>query len=198
MLSYKKVYNIYNIKKEWFQLQNSGCLSSPFQTFEFMKRVWIYFYPYYIVERLYPLFYVFYNDEKCVLIMPLVKHIGQNKVELIGHPNGFEYCDVITSDTKYIKEALSILGKIYDRLVCYKVLEETCLWKMIGSCAEHHHVINNVCINYGNDYDTYNKSLSKSVRQNIRTAYNRLNTDCKSLKLNVLMGGGITLIINHF
>lgn len=37
-------------------------------------------------------------------------------------------------------------------------------------------------------YDDYIGSLSKSVRQNIRTAYNRLNRDAHKLKLNICFG----------
>ena len=45
-----------------------------------------------------------------------------------------------------------------------------------------------VCINLGSDYDTYYQSLSKHARQNIRTAYNRLNRDEKTYTFHVVQG----------
>ena len=50
--------------------------------------------------------------------------------------------------------------------------------------------IENVKIAFNNGYSEWINGLSKSVRQNVRTAYNRLNTDGRMLKMHMVSGGG--------
>lgn len=46
-------------------------------------------------------------------------------------------------------------------------------------------ITNNISIGFGSDYESWFKTLSSSVRQNIRTAYNRLNSDGCSLSVEI-------------
>ena len=83
-----------------------------------------------------------------------------------------------------------MMAQDYDTLNCNKVLESSVLYTALKDEVEISRTLNNVCINFGDDFEAYNKSLSKSTRQNLRTAYNRLNTDGKSLEFKVMVGGG--------
>lgn len=191
MLSCKKTYNIYSIKNEWIELQNKGALNTPFQEYEYVKRAWKLFYPYYLTRKCLACFYSFYEDGHCVMILPVVHYLISRKAELLLCVNGLNYCDVLALDESYVKLALAMMSKEYDSLRCSNVLENSLLFSALKDRLSSDYIENNVCIHFGEDYDAYNKSLSKSVRQNLRTAYNRLSTDNKALEFRVLMGGVI-------
>lgn len=194
MLTCKKTYNISTIKKDWISLQEKGGLHTPFQDYDYMKRTWKLLYPYYLKKNYMGKFYSFYDDGECVMIVPIAHYLRKRHAELLANVNGLNYCDVLVKDEKYIKSALAMMAQDYDTLNCNKVLESSVLYTALKDEVEISRTLNNVCINFGDDFEAYNKSLSKSTRQNLRTAYNRLNTDGKSLEFKVMVGGGVNLI----
>lgn len=185
MLSCKKTYSIYSIKNEWIELQNKGALNTPFQEYEYVKRAWKLFYPYYLTRKCLAYFYSFYEDGHCVMILPVVHYLISRKAELLLCVNGLNYCDVLALDESYVKLALAMMSKEYDSLRCSNVLENSLLFSALKDRLSSDYIKNNVCIHFGEDYDAYYKSLSKSVRQNLRTAYNRLSTDNKALEFKL-------------
>lgn len=195
MLTCKKTYNILNVKNDWLALQEKGGLHTPFQEYDYMQRTWKLLYPYYLKKRYVGRFYSFYDNGECVMIVPIAHYLRKRHAELLANVNGLNYCDVLVKDEKYIKPALAIMAQDYDTLSCNKVLENTPLYSVLKDEVEITRTCNNVCIHFGDDYEAYNRSLSKSTRQNLRTAYNRLNTDGKKLSFSVLVGGGVILLI---
>lgn len=189
-MQYKRSYNIHSLKEDWRELEKSGYCTSPFQTYDFMQRAWLYFYPYYLKNKYIPEFYSFYVEGKCVMIAPLVRFFNKRKAQIFGYVNGFNYTDIIVSDPKYIDEAFGILKSRIDILECHRLLESSLLWNCYKDKIANDSVVNNVCIHFGEDFGSYNKSLSKSTRQNLRTAYNRMVSDGKSLTFKVLSGNG--------
>lgn len=187
---YKKYYNIVSLKRDWLELEKKGSCSSPFQTYGFMQRAWLYFYPYYLKNKYIPEFYSFYVEGKCVMIVPLVRYINQQRAQIFGYVNGFNYTDIVVSEPQYIDEAFRLLKSEIDVLECYRVLESSSLWNRYKGTISKDVAIKNVSIGFGDDYGLYVKSLSKSTRQNLRTAYNRMNTDGKALDFRVLSGNG--------
>ncbi len=199
MLTYKKTYNIHTIKNEWLSLQNSGALNSPFQEYEYIKISSSLFFPYYISNKYIAMFYTFYEDGECVMILPLVKYLKGRRAELFANVNGLNYCDILSKDKKYILPALRLLTKEYDgSIYCNNILESSQLYSILSNLNIDNRTINNVCISFGEDYSVYNKSLSKSTRQNLRTAYNRLDTDGRNIELKVLYGGDKSLDYKPF
>ena len=188
MLTFKKTYNINRLKNDWIALQQKGGLNSPFQEYEYMKRTWKLLYPYYLKGKFVARFYSFYDEGECVMILPIVHYFAGRKAELLANVNGLNYCDVLSVDKRYIKPALDIVAQDYDLLECSKVLESSLLYSALEATLSVKRTINNVCIHFGEDYDVYNKMLSKSTRQNLRTAYNRLNADGRLLEFKVLVG----------
>lgn len=188
MLSCKKTYNINILKNDWIELQKKGGLNTPFQEYEYMKRTWQLLYPYYLKGKFVPRFYSFYDEGECIMILPSIHYWNSRKAELLLNVNGLNYCDVLVLDERYIKQALILVAKDYDSLICNKVLESSLLYSALKDTLSADQTVNNVCIHFGDNYEVYNKSLSKSTRQNLRTAYNRLNTDSKSLIFKVLIG----------
>lgn len=190
MLTCKKTYNIFAIKKDWIALQEKGGLHTPFQEYDYMQRTWKLFYPYYLKKKFVGRFYSFYDEGECVMIVPVAHYLKGRDAELLANVNGLNYCDVLVADEKYVKPALAMMAKDYDTLSCSKVLERSLLYSAMKDSVDADRTMNNVCINFEDDYEAYNKSLSKSTRQNLRTAYNRLNSDGKELSFKVMFGGG--------
>lgn len=199
-MQYKRFYNIHSLKEDWLELEKNGCCTSPFQTYDYMKCAWLYFYPYYLKNKYIPEFYSFYVEGKCVMILPLVRFVNKRKAQIFGYVNGFNYTDIIVSNPKYIGDAFRMLKSRIDILECHRVLESSSLWNCFKDKIAEDSVANNVCIHFGEDFGSYNKTLSKSTRQNLRTAYNRMKSDGKSLTFKVLYGnGGVNCkIMHHF
>lgn len=197
-MTIKKIYNIQTIKKDWLSLQDSGALNSPFQEYEYIKLSYKLFFPYCIHRKYLAMFYAFYEDGVCVMILPLVKYLKGRSAELFANEDGLNYCDVLVQDKKYILPALKLLANEHNYLYCNKVLESSLLYSISKDLNVDNKTINNVCISFGEDYSVYNKSLSKSTRQNLRTAYNRLDTDGRNIELKVLYGGDKSLDYKPF
>lgn len=192
MLTIKTNCLLCKLRKEWEYLQNESIISSPYQNYSFLKTVIRYFYPYYFIKKSLPLFYSFYNEEGiCVAIIPVLKRIFKNQVTLLLDAEGFAYCDILSLNPEYAKEAISMLLDKYDKFVFNKVLAQSKTMEAIRGCCDNglYCVTNCVCIDYGNDYDAYLKSLSKSTRQNLRTAYNRLEKGEHKMEFVVTRGG---------
>lgn len=198
MLICKKTYNISTIKKYWIALQENGGLQTPFQEYDYMQRTCNLLYPYYLKKKYVGRFYSFYEDGECVMIIPVAHYLGKRHAELLANVNGLNYCDVLVRDEKYIKPALALMSQDYDTVSCNKVQDNSLLYAAMKDEVKISRTQNNVCINFGNDFEAYNRSLSKSTRQNLRTAYNRLNTDGKRLTFKVLIGGGDNIYYQPF
>ncbi|MBQ0022287.1 MAG: GNAT family N-acetyltransferase [Prevotellaceae bacterium] len=185
----KKTYNINSIRKEWIELQSKGGLNTPFQDFFYLKRTSKLLYPYYFRKKYMACFYCFYDDGVCVMIVPIAKYLNCRKAELLANVNGLNYCDVLVKNVKYIKPALAMLKSDYDVLMCNKVLDSSLLYLEMKESIGDDFILNNVCVNFDDDYERFNKSLSKSTRQNLRTAYNRINTDGRAMEFKTFRGG---------
>lgn len=188
-MTYKVIFNLYKIEAEWRTIQSRSVSVTPFQNFDYMIRTWKYMYPYYIVKKYVPVFFVFYENDEPVVIFPFVKYICSGDLELFGNVNGFNYCDALYVKPSFLVQALSLLKNKIRNVYFYRVQENSGLYTVLSNNVKNDAITNNVQIIFGNNYEQYNKSLSKSTRQNLRTSYNRLVTDRKEYKLNVYKGG---------
>lgn len=110
------------------------------------------------------------------------KTIGQNKGYYFIGRNGYsDYLNFIYDDfsEEAADEILTYLKKKYGYKNCYleAILESTNLYKYIHS---KYKIINNIGVYCAElvlpeNFANYKKKLSKSMRQNIRTAFNRQN-----------------------
>lgn len=188
MLTCKKTYNIVALKKDWILLQEKGGLHTPFQDYDYMRRTWMLFWPYCFTKKYIVRFYSFYDDSECVMIVPVAHYLGMRCAELLGNVNGFNYCDVLVADEKYIKPALAMMVRDYDTLICNKVLERSLLYKAIKDSLAEDNASPCVYIDF-DTYEDYYSSLSKNMRKNLKNAYNRVKTDGISIDLRVYKGG---------
>jgi hypothetical protein len=97
--------------------------------------------------------------------------------------SSFDSCDLIYNE-KYSKEKISsalmqILNNVDKEVLFEYVIDDSLLCKILLNSKNTVIIQEKDCgrINFTNDYNEYYNSLSKSSRQNLRTAYNRLKTD---------------------
>lgn len=161
-----------SIKSDWERLYRLTPEVSPFLHPDAFSIAYRYFYPYYLIWRTVPIFVVFSDEFKVRAIVPLLKSKG--KYHLFGDVNGFNECGLLYDDCTMLPEVISLLRRCFGNVEFMKIDERSPLSGYKGSKTKES---KNVDIRFDESFDDYFKGLSKSVRQNIRTAYNRLNTD---------------------
>lgn len=182
-IRYKK-YHILFPYTDWEFIYSKSDYTSPFVSPEIMRLAITNFYPYYITKFQYPTTLIIYDNEIPVFGCVLVVSIFKRNVEIFGNETGFNFCSPIWIDEKYIPVGLELLQRLYGNITLHKIREDN----PILFYSSHDSVINRPSVNISFDhcYDLYFNSLTKSVRQNIRTAYNRLHTDGQSLNFIAL------------
>lgn len=127
------------------------------------------------------------------VLCPLAVDSRRKEIFLLGDFSAVGYCDLIYAPGMTDEQFGTALNGIKSRypdhvLKLNKVNERSALCGYLlrhgASVAESECV----CVSLGDDYDTYYKSLSKHSRQNIRTAYNRMNRDGKTYTFKIIQG----------
>lgn len=176
-MEFKSFWSIYKVKKEWLQLIKKQS-KDIYQTYDFNKLCYLYRITSISNIKKFNIlcdFIVGYEDNKPVCIAPLVIDRKPTKcIRLLGHGTNAGYLDFIYKEAKYVPKMLEYINEKYKNynIEFIFVKEESPLTKMLKSSES----FNNYAI-FIKDYETYFSSLSKSTRQNIRTAYNRLEKD---------------------
>lgn len=143
-----------------------------------------YFYPYYIVNRCLPLFLLFYEHDSIKAIAPMLKY-SNGRMELFGFANGFNESGMVFESERILPECIRLIKEMYGQVEFLKIDERS---PLVAFAQYDAHSTSNAEIRFGNDFDEYFKKLSKSVRQNIRTAYNRLSSDDNTVEIKVFAG----------
>lgn len=178
----EKTESFNEIEEVWNELYRGNKLAKYYQSSEYMRTSWENLAPYRFILRVKPVFYIFSQDKKAIFILPLFKEIFRNKYVLYGRKAGLGYLDGIYRDNISIDD----ITKCFDALKT----------KVQGISIDVEHVRESVPFgkwllkNGGriseegctelmlpDSYEDYYGSLSKHMKQNIRTAYNRLKTD---------------------
>lgn len=190
VLKISKTYWLPKLKSQWIKLYSANTNLSAFQAYEFVLRFWRNYYVYCIRRREIPVFYLIEEEDEPRFIAPLCKKADGTYV-IFGSENGCEYCDFIYAIDADVHHYVSVLMlKIKAPIVFQRVRESSKLYeacKRISGFRQGPSIVN-VNIALPERHTDYIKSLSKSMRQNIRTAYNRLNKDGHKLSLMTLHG----------
>lgn len=184
MITFTKTKSFSKIEKIWNELYVQKSNISYYQSTAYMKTLWNNLFLYRVLLRVSTLFFVFYIDDKPTFILPLFKKIGEKRYVLYGLKAGVGYLDAmyednISNDT--IDECFNIIKRDlkYSLIHFEHVRKDTKLGQWLVSkggsvskegCTE---------ILLPDVYEDYYNSLSKHMKQNIRTSYNRLRTDEK-------------------
>lgn len=168
-----------------------------FQSLEIQKayfsRAWIYGFK----SKKIPCTYVVSLDKQPLLLFPALASTAG--IQLAGSTNGIcSLCPIYLGEPERYEEILMFClqnlpaAKIeMDRVLTdsktARILESINNWATVESV-----VTDNVRIPFETGYDEWHSRLRKSVRQNLRTAYNRLRTDGFSMRFEMHMGGCIS------
>ena len=183
------------VEKEWRNLYNDSQFISPYMSYDFQKeykkKLWTSrktFFSKYIV-------YKAYENENLIAIIPLLKI--KDKIYIAGDFRATGYLDFIYSDNITDVEldnlVKSFLTFMKDRELHFNKINQTSrLYKILNEITQSKklNVSQKTCVNiaFGKHYDEYFSKLSKSTRQNIRTAHNRLNREGKSILVETYIG----------
>jgi hypothetical protein len=172
--------NIFRLKKHWDTLN-----PNEYNSFAFWKLIWLRS-PIYLLPRTSSLVFLeVIENSTPVLIIPLCKKLGKNKFFSFSRYNGtfkfdfiYNKCTTTTQLAKYIDFALNhlnaseiILDKIISGSKTHSALQnlQSIKFKEFGTKS--------ISIENITEYNLWYNSLSKNSRQNLRTAYNRINSD---------------------
>ena len=168
---------------------------SIFQSAEMERCYFVNSLVYSIPKRMIPQTISVFDDDNIVLIIPAL--LNASKLELAGHANGMcELSPIYFKGTTennlkyYFKYFLDTTG--YSEYNFTKIRESTQLSHIISDGIVGYDISaiskENVFIDFFDGHDEWFNSLSKNVRQNIRTAYNRLEKDGKEIRIEVYHG----------
>lgn len=179
-----------------------SCDSSPFQKYQVVNSVCN---PFFAVryKAIVKHFAVFYQEVPSLIASFRYYYNNDDDCSVLGSQECFDIVDFVYSDVEF-DILVDLFKALFDHVKhsgktnvefnwmpsdtrTKSVLIKLCEDKVLRCDFEP---INNVKIPIFkfNSYDMYIRSLSKSVRQNIRTAYNRINRDNCLLDLNVYYG----------
>lgn len=160
---------------------------------------------YAVPKRMRPCTLSVLEDNDPVLVFPALA--SNSSIELAGHANGMcelspIYFKGSENDLKrYLKFFLDTSG--YREYMLTRIRESTKVNCTLAEGFAGYDISvtskDNVSIDFSGGYDAWFQSLSKSARQNLRTAYNRLDKDGATVRLEV--GSGAQLprsLMNRF
>lgn len=178
------------IEKVWDELYKGNVRLSPFMSYEFQKnyraRLW------FSKVRFGMIYYCFQFSEENhpICIVPLITKNNKD-FYIAGDFCATGYLDFVYTDRferAKFSEVIQILQKkLGGCLHLNKINQSSILGEYLLQNYDNH---SNICVNIslGDSFESYYKRLKKSVRQNIRTAHNRLVREEKSIRLDVAIG----------
>lgn len=184
MLTLRKSNIWHKIEKDWESIYNQMKGASPFQSPEVMKICYINFWPYYFVRKEIPEFIIVYDDDQPVFGLALTRKILSKEATLWGKDTGYNSCSPIWMSVNYIRPCMQLVLKEYDIIIMQKVHPENPILSEVNALNLKDY--DAVKIDISIPYEDYYNSLTKSSRQNLRTAYNRMKTDNQDLEFRVL------------
>ncbi len=176
----------------WDSIIRSNPVLSPYQSIDFLLK-------YKKTARLgrKRLFYsnrIFKIDiDGQVVFVPLSIDRIKKSVYLLGDFSAVGYCDLVYNSNITPEVFSSVLAALRQHFKGYtfkfnKINEKTQFCQYLLSIGQPRLEIECVNLPLGDDANSYYNMLSKNARQNIRTAYNRLNRDEKSFDFEVISG----------
>jgi len=182
MIEVQKFDDISQIRDAWAALNKENKDICVYQSLKYNELIMDNINPYRLILRMTPVFFAFSEHDKPILIVPLFKSVLNSRYSVFGSKAGGGYLDFIYGDTltaDKLAECLRILRDRYGiRNIYVSHVRSTTVLGRYAVCngAE---ISETPCsaILLPEKYEDYYGSLSKNTRQNIRTAYNRLNKD---------------------
>ena len=180
------------LKKDWNRLYAAGKNLPPYMDYGFQKAYKKYLWVSFNRIGFRYLCYAAVKDGEIICIIPVIERKGKRYLGGDWSPTGhldFVYAQDITEET--LQEIVAALKKTVGTLRINKLPEGSKLNQLLSRTYKAADTPK-TCVNipFGDDYDGYFACLSKSVRQNNRTAKNRLAREGKTFRVETFVGGG--------
>lgn len=182
--------SINGLAEKWKQLEDTV---SPFQTFEINNAVWQSRLFYYVRQKLTFVYAEVLDDGVTRLIAPLCKS-SKGEYSSLSSINGLRNYDFVYSHFEAPEKIDYYTAALLDSLkgpVQFDCVREDSPIVRYAMSNQHISTVEQLeqgAIYFGNSYGEYHSSLSKNTRQNLRTAYNRMNTDNRKYSFEVFNG----------
>lgn len=182
-----------DIKLIWDRLYKSGIEMSFFQSFEWNAALETNFYRKKEHYKGHKLLYMVFNE---CLILPLVVDYRKKKICLLGQEEPSDYLSFIYAvyNPEAIAEAITVVLNKFPgyQLILDKINQNNPMTKKLQEGIDTISITEIekecVCIPTKKEYASFYESLSKSTRQNYRTAKNRLKRDKCSYQVRIKTG----------
>lgn len=181
------------LRKDWLRLNENNSHVSPFQQWalhDIIARHYLFFF---LAQREWPCYFAFYKGKEMIMIAPLCKRYTMRGISYYSFGatptiafQDFIYGDDLTEDD--MKECLELLYRKCKKLSFYNLPAESLLLKVLKKDKEPQKQNINFTIPLNVSYENYYNALDKHVRQNVRTAYNRMKTDEKTWQVELIEG----------
>ena len=184
----EKVKNIKAVRDVWISLQNDNEKMGPFQYYQYYDVICRHNILYRLKERSVPEIYLIKTDGGDVkMIAPLCRLLGKERgYKILGNGQAatldFIYSGRIT-DEEITQCLIALKETLKGRLYLTRVKPES---RLLNSpmISDPENPIKFVSVHFKDGYDEFWGRLSKSTKQNIRTAYNHLKTDNKGFEFS--------------
>ena len=169
---------------------------SPFLYFDYMKS--IYRQIRFFVWRYNAVIATVENENgEILMIAPLKRNVCTRAYKMLGDVRGCGEADFLfapEASYEVRKKCVSLfMEKLGEKIMFRRIFADSCLTKILSELGYISSVRETPCVKicYGDDVEAHVKGLSSSVRQNIRTAYNRMKRDSMAYELKVYIGTNI-------
>ena len=184
LLKIKKHYLIGGLKNTWEKVCVVNCHVKPTQYYSYFRFLSVAFYSNHLMSHWRVLYFHFSNGvDDC--IVPLVINEKKRLIRGMSNYGRLDYEDVIssTNDKDFLYEGLKAAFGRYEgyEIQIENVNESSLLYGLFGQKMEWFEKC--VSIDMTDSYDHYVSTLSKHQRQNIRTAYNKIQKESFDIRL---------------
>lgn len=178
MLKRQRYYSLFPLKRKWIELYKKGGYT-PFQSWE-LNRLWFLVYGLKGTRRKFQqVFYYFKDvgDDKKECIVPVLVNKKEKILANYSQFGPIDYYDILCSSNSdgFLDDCLSALFEEYQgyKFNFENIPEGSVLCNLLEECDKQ--IAPCVRIEFRSlQYEEYYQSLSKHQRQNLRTAYNKL------------------------
>lgn len=179
------------VRKWWVSMETN---TNPFFQYDYMSYIWkqVKYFSLYSPQ----IACIFSEQSEPLMILPLKLDIFKRNYKMLADIQGCGQADALFNPRLSKEECQECVTYFYtninNKYKLNRLPEDSLLLKT--SQGAHIDLQNRVCvkINFPQGAEDLLKSLSKSVRQNIRTAYNRMNRDGVKYSLYVCQGKEMT------
>ena len=173
---------ISQLRERWLEFEKGNELFTAYQSYDLSESIFKTYIPYRAINRENPFFLeACVTDDKggaeCIAIIPLASS-GEGTVTF-GYSQSMPVYDFIWKpglDKGIMGRCVDALLKKYPGIVISLVREESFLYEFLSEKYESD-ISRNVRVDIKSSAQEWFSGLSKSIRQNIRTSYNRAVTD---------------------